>query len=146
MRLKAKLEDEDDMTTLSKLYVDSNFQCWTLEDGYREEKEFGKTRIPAGIYDIKFRTAGTWHEKNKKMGLVCGALHLQDVPNFTTILIHPGNYHENTEGCILPGKGHGHDDEGHLAVWSSKTAYKELYAKVETELLCGNDVTIEIIR
>lgn len=144
MRLKLEHVDDDGTATLGRMYIDGVWQCWTLEDTKREEKIAGKTRIPNGVYDIKLRPAGSWHERNKDLGFSLGVLHLQDVHGFTYILIHWGNYHQNTDGCILVGKGKGSDGDGVHAVWSSKTAYKELYEKVSAELLCGNEVTIEI--
>lgn len=142
MRLTLERQNDDGKSTLGKLTV-GDYHCWTLEDTYREEKVAGETRIPNGIYEIKFKTTGSWHQRNRDLGYPCGMLELQDVPGFTYILIHWGNYPRDTEGCILVGKGPG-TAEGTHAIWSSKKAYKELYDIVKDELLCGNEVTIEI--
>ena len=39
-------------STLGKLYVDGEFECYTLEDAYRPKKIKGKTRIPSGLYAL----------------------------------------------------------------------------------------------
>ena len=69
-----------------------------LEDQYQAVKVMHETCIPEGTYDIKFRTVGGFHEKYKKRygNDHYGMLHLQDVPNFTYILIHAGNTDEHT--------------------------------------------------
>ena len=85
------------------LFVNGLFECYTLEDQYQAVKVMHETCIPEGTYDIKFRTVGGFHEKYKKRYGAdhYGMLHLQDVPNFTYILIHAGNTDEHTSGCLI---------------------------------------------
>ena len=87
--------------TNGMLFIDGIFECYTLEDQYQAVKVMHETCIPEGTYDIKFRTVGGFHEKYKKRygNDHYGMLHLQDVPNFTYILIHAGNTDEHTSGC-----------------------------------------------
>jgi len=47
--------------------------------------------------------------------------HLLGIPNRSNILIHPGNYPDNTEGCILVGNEHNIDFLG-----NSRTAFSRL--------------------
>ena len=71
-------------------------------------------------------------------------LHLQDVPNFTYILIHAGNTDEHTSGCLIVGESQQDLDiskDGFIG--HSGVAYKKLYKKVAKELLLGKTVTIE---
>ena len=90
--------------TLGNLYIDNQFVCQILEDAVREEKVPGKTAIPAGTYviDMNFQTAKfadrPWATRYGRI-----VPHLMDVPNFTGILIHPGNTAADTDGCLLPG-------------------------------------------
>lgn len=79
--------------------------CYTLEDEYQALKVKGETRIPAGVYEIKFRKKGGLHAKyNKKYpDIHRGMLHITDVPNFEHILIHTGNTDEHTAGCLIVG-------------------------------------------
>ena len=88
------------------LLVDGLFECYTLEDQYQAVKVMHETCIPEGTYDIKFRTVGGFHSKySERYGNAhYGMLHLQDVPNFTYILIHAGNTDEHTSGCLIVGE------------------------------------------
>jgi hypothetical protein len=128
------------------LFIDGIFECYTLEDQYQAVKVMHETCIPEGTYDIKFRTVGGFHEKYKKRygNDHYGMLHLQDVPNFTYILIHAGNTDEHTSGCTLLGETQQDldiSDDGFIG--HSGKAYLKLYKKVAKELLTGKDVTIE---
>ena len=128
------------------LFVNGLFECYTLEDQYQAVKVMHETCIPEGTYDIKFRTVGGFHEKYKKRygNDHYGMLHLQDVPNFTYILIHAGNTDEHTSGCLIVGETQQDldlSDDGFIG--HSGVAYKKLYKKVSKELLLGKDVTIE---
>lgn len=72
--------------------------CDTLEPQWRdlkkEAKVRGKTCIPAGRYKIVMSPSA-------KFGRYMP--YLVDVPQFTGIMIHPGNFVEDTQGCILVG-------------------------------------------
>ncbi len=132
--------------TNGSLFVDGLFECYTLEDQYQAVKVMHETCIPEGTYDIKFRTVGGFHEKYKKRygNAHYGMLHLQDVPNFTYILIHAGNTDEHTSGCLIVGETQQDldlSDDGFIG--HSGVAYSKLYNKVAKELLLGKSVTIE---
>ena len=82
------------------------FLCFTLEDEARDTKVKSETRIPEGIYELKLRTEGGFHERYiKKYGnkFHKGMIHVQDVPNFRYILWHTGNTDKHTAGCLLLG-------------------------------------------
>ena len=128
------------------LFVNGIFENYTLEDQYQAVKVMHETCIPEGTYDIKFRTVGGFHEKYKKKygNSHYGMLHLQDVPNFTYILIHAGNTDEHTSGCLIVGETQQDldiSDDGFVG--HSGKAYVKLYNKVAKELLLGKSVTIE---
>ena len=128
------------------LLIDGQFECYTLEDQYQAVKVMHETCIPEGTYDIKFRTVGGFHEKYKKRYGAdhYGMLHLQDVPNFTYILIHAGNTDVHTSGCLIVGETQQDldlSDDGFIG--HSGVAYSKLYKKVAKELLLGKSVTIE---
>jgi hypothetical protein len=44
-------------STLGLLFIDGQFNGYTLEDEHRDVKVADETRIPAGRYEIKFREA-----------------------------------------------------------------------------------------
>lgn len=90
-------------SSLSALSHEGRFLCFILEDGYRERKEYGKTRIPPGRYEIVPRTHGRIFDSMRKRYGHTFVPQLLDVPGFTDILIHPGITVEDTLGCQLPG-------------------------------------------
>lgn len=140
MRLLLKTEERLPDWTLSRLLVDSEFSCFACEDAVREIpgrpvnewKVFGKTAIPAGIYVIKIE----WSNRFKRP-----LPRLLNVPGFTGILIHPGNTHENTDGCILPGL---HWHQG--GVSQSIAAHNVIFKKLQRAEDAGHENSIEIIR
>jgi hypothetical protein len=66
--------------------------CYVLEPRSVPDAP-GITTIPAGTYTVTVRTDGSrgWR------------LELQNVPNWTNVQIHLGNYPQDTRGCLLPG-------------------------------------------
>lgn len=123
--------------TLSIVSIDGKFECFGLEDEYREHKVPQETRIPEGIYDVRLRIEGGFHQRYlKKFDFHQGMLHVIDVPGFEYILIHIGNTDEDTAGCLLVGAGaRGGED---LTVQSSTNAYKKFYKKVVAAVRTGN--------
>jgi len=134
--------------TNGMLFIDGVFECYTLEDEYRDVKVMHETCIPEGEYEIKFRTVGGFDTKYKaRYGTDWhkGMLWLQDVPEFEYILIHTGNTDEHTAGCILVGETQQDIDKGKDGfVGGSGDAYKKLYPKVKDAILNGEKVTIKI--
>ena len=128
------------------LFIDGLFECYTLEDQYQAVKVMHETCIPEGTYDIQFRKTGGFHAKysERYKNAHYGMLHIQDVPNFTYILIHTGNTDEHTSGCLIVGETQQDlevSKDGFIG--SSTVAYKKMYAKVAGQLLQGKKVTIE---
>ena len=93
-------------STVSDLSVDGVFFCNVLEDVDRALdsqmgkerigwlKQYGKTAIPYGRYEVIISYSNRF---KKYLPL------LVNVPGYDGIRIHPGNYHTDTEGCLLPG-------------------------------------------
>ena len=59
MKLKVlRFSSQEDSTSgilMEDTDIGLKFMCYTLEDEHRALKVRGETRIPAGIYNIKFR-------------------------------------------------------------------------------------------
>ncbi len=121
----------DDDTTLSRVSIDGVFNCFGLEDEFREEKVAAETRIPAGTYQVGLRTEGGHHNRYavRFADIHKGMLHILDVPNFTWILIHCGNTDEDTAGCLLVGS-QALTDPGEMRITQSVAAYKRFYPLV----------------
>ena len=129
-------------STIGALHIESELECYTLEDEKREIKVMGRTRIPEGSYQVKLRTYGGFHNRYKKRypDFHIGMLELQNVPNFKYILIHAGNTDKDTAGCILVGtKVSKHD-----SLVNSRAAYVSLYKKVIEAIKNGEEITLNI--
>ncbi len=139
MDLLLKRTGHDTLSTIGELSLDGQRQCFVLENGPQEKKIPGKTRIPAGRYRLELKAVGTsrFDEPMKKtMGREHkGMIRLRDVPDFSEILIHCGNYHTDTEGCLLVGDRPGLHN-GTNAVWQSKRAYKAVYPFIADAIGC----------
>lgn len=130
---------------------DRVFLAYTLEDQYQKDKVKTETRIPAGTYAIKLRTEGSFHQRysqDRELKAVHkGMLHLQDVPNFTRILIHGGNDDDDTAGCLLVGNNAIGNVDGRSegAIQRSMDAYRRIYPPIAQALLDGKTVGIEYL-
>jgi hypothetical protein len=96
---------EDHRATLGELLdADGKHLCHTLENRWLGNKP-RVSCIPPGVYPLRLRKEGGW---NKRLGerfpdIHKGAIEIADVPGRSFILIHPGNSHADTLGCVLPG-------------------------------------------
>lgn len=119
-------------STISRLLIDLQFECFILEDVDRflkqsmpleeiaAKKVHGKTAIPEGRYEVIITMSNRF---KRRLPL------LVNVPGFEGIRIHPGNTAADTEGCLLPGTGRGLD-----TVTSSRTAFDGLFRKIDEAL------------
>ena len=112
----------------------------------RVKKIKNETRIPAGTYEIKLREFGRHYQdyivkyKGHK-----GMLWLQDVPEFTDILIDIGNGEEDTSGCILLCNEVNNNRTDYGKGKDSTKAYLDFYFKVLKAFENQEKVFISII-
>ncbi len=132
--------------TIGILSTAGRIICHSLEDEKRTVKVFGKTRIPAGIYNIKLRTKGSHHQRYKKNypSWNKGMLHIINVPDFKYILIHIGNDDEDTAGCILPATDSSIGQDNRYTLKQSTVAYMRLYPLMAEPLARGDIVLLEV--
>lgn len=116
------------ITTISRLSIDGKPECFILEDVDRgldssmtleeiaAKKVYGKTAIPAGRYEVVI----TWSNRFKRLLPL-----LLNVKGYTGIRMHVGNFHTNTDGCLLPGTGVSKD-----MVVNSVRAFESLFQKL----------------
>lgn len=141
MKLLLRRIAKRDTYTIGRLYIDGKYFCDTLEDTdrnltsemdeeyIRQQKVYGKTAIPSGVYQVEI----TYSPKFKKnMPLV------KDVKGFQGIRIHSGNTDKDTEGCILVGKN---TKVG--MVTDSRKTYLSLFARL-SKSNTGN-ITLQIV-
>jgi len=131
MKLKLTRVFKAETYTISRLYIDGEFFCDVLEDKVRdlskEDKVWGQTAIPSGIYKIVI----TYSNRFKR-----DLPLLLNVPQFEGIRIHPGNTAVDTHGCLLVGMN---TEKG--KVTQSRITFDRLFAKIKNE----KDLEIEII-
>jgi len=144
MKLQLRRIKDDRVTTIGLLDVDGVFQCFTVEDAYKEIKVAGLTRIPAGTYTIKLRTVGGMTKRySDKYSFHEGMLWLQDVPGFTYVYLHIGNTAKHTDGCILLNDGCD-STSGNMGGSKSLSAYSRVYKNI-MRVIGTEAVSIEII-
>lgn len=119
--------------------VQDNWLCFTLEDEHRDVKVAGETRIPDGVYKLKLRTHGGFHNRYKeKYPFHIGMIEVCDVPGFTDILIHTGNTDDHTAGCLLLGDSAVQNVTKEGSVGSSVDAYKRVYQRMIQAMAAGD--------
>lgn len=134
----------DSESSISLVSVNGQFVCFGLEDEHRTKKIFGETRIPAGVYDVRVRTWGGFHQRYaQRLPYHKGMLEICDVPDFSDILIHIGNTEKDTAGCLLVGMGCYSANEN-MSLQASAVAYELLYKKV-IEAALNDRLRISII-
>jgi len=138
--MKLRIERTDFWeATIGELFVNGQEECFTLEDEEREIegqpveawKVSGKTAIRRGIYPVTINYSNRFKRDLPILGGVEG---------FEGVRIHPGNTAEDTEGCILVGRG-----KTSRTVTESKVAFNALFAKIKQALDDGDRVEIEIV-
>jgi len=142
MEIIVKRYKQTDDATLGKLFVDGEFECYTIEDGHRDIKVPGETRIPAGTYSLVDRQHGGFYKRyTQRWDWHDGMIQLAEVPGFEHILIHCGNTSKDSHGCLLVGTI---ADEKTMFIGASRIAYEKLYKKIY-ETVCEESVLIEIV-
>lgn len=153
MHLHLKRHAQKDDSTGGLLFIDGDFECYTIEDQERYNvqppevtKVKGETAIPRGVYTVGLRTVGGFHNRYKQRygDMHKGMLHVKNVPNFKYILFHTGNNDDHTEGCIIVGDTIQTKEESRIPVGQTKGAYKKFYKKVRDAILNGEEVLLHV--
>jgi len=121
----------DEHRTHGDLFIDGEWECYTLEDVVREVKIPGETAIPEGRYRVTL-------ENSPRFGP--GTLTVNDVPGFSGVRIHAGNTEADTHGCPLVGQV-----RADASILKSRAALDALKPKIAAALQDGGEVWIEII-
>ena len=132
--------------TISEVRVGKNGPVlFGLEDPPHPTKIRGDTRIPAGIYPLRWRSAGRWAKRFSDKGYP-GSLEICDVPNYTDVLVHVGNTKRDTMGCLLVGMS---ANLANMTIGSSRVACKVLYDEVDRrggdwQILYADEADIDV--
>lgn len=135
-------------STISRIYLNEEFECFVLEDEWRIDKIFGETCIPEGTYTIELRDEGGKHQRylDRFPELHKGMLWIKDIPNFEYVYYHIGNKDEDSLGCPLNGRVPIMLPDGEFEVARSTEAYLAFYRKVVAEIMGGGRVATHISR
>jgi hypothetical protein len=138
--------------TVGKLSIDGTYFCDTLEDtdrGLKQTmplaeikrlKQAGITAIPAGTYSVLMNVVSPKYSTRAAYLSIAGKLpRLANVPGFDGILIHVGNYQNDTNGCILVGK-----NKAVGAVLESTETFNRLYPLLRAAADRGEAITIVV--
>ncbi len=125
MTIRVIREPSINGTTQGIVFVDDRFFGFSVEDQLREVKGqpvaswkvAGETAIPAGRYLVALTMSPHFGRVTPE---------LLNVPGFTGIRVHPGNYAKDTEGCLLVGLV-----RAEQAIRSSGIACQQLQASIE---------------
>lgn len=149
----------NDRTTIGELYVDGEYQCYSLEDVVRPAgvKVPGKTAIPPGLYRVTLDFSPKFSPKRfaylsqymperlrqRKWRSASQVLipRLLAVPRYDQVRIHWGNDEDDTEGCILTGTT---KDLAAQSVGASRDAFEALMDKLEPAFAQHYHIAIDI--
>lgn len=101
------------------------FECFTLELAWKNNIR-NESRIHPGVFPAK-------KHNSPKFGK---SIHIQKVPGRTEILIHRGNFHMDTKGCILVGDDYADiNGDGFYDVINSTSTMKKLLSLINDKLI-----------
>ena len=111
---------QSEVQTLGRFYLydglNEAFSCVVLELPDKQNQN-NISRICGGVYTCKKRTSDKYGEH----------FHVTDVEGRELILIHYGNYHTDTRGCILFGDYFAKiNNDKHYDIANSKATIKRL--------------------
>ena len=136
MKLKLIRNTFTDLSTTGKLTVDDEYFSFTLEDTDRKmeaggEKIYGKTCVPRGTYAVVLNFSNRYQKVMPQV---------MDVPGFEGIRIHAGNFHGDTNGCVLLGSTRSTDFVGNSVV-----TFNRLLGILEDAYDRQEPITLEIV-
>lgn len=140
MELLLERSLKGDICTIGSLFIDDQFECYSLEDKVRQVygvpvekwKIQNQTAIPTGRYEVIISLSARFGFNTPL---------LLNVPGYTGIRIHKGNYAGDTDGCILVGEDKLEDKN---MITSSELAFEALMAKLVPVLGKGEKVYITV--
>lgn len=133
MNLRVERRIFSPQSTIGRLFVDGAFQCFTLEPAWCTD-DVKPRAIPEGTYNL----INVRSEKHKR-----NVPHVEFVPGFDAIEIHPGNSPADTEGCLLVGRIIGPDKDDWIS--QSQEAFYDLMEKLVPAWDRGETVDITYV-
>ena len=122
MRIDVLRFNQNEFQTISKFIVFDDYNCELMQGYMLELPDKNNQRRISRILEGRYQCVKRWSQKFKDH------FHLLDVFGRDFILIHKGNYHRDTKGCLLPGDGLVDvDGDGNKDVINSGKVMKKLY-------------------
>ena len=87
--------------TFGTLMLDDGWECKTVEPRWLGNAK-GKSCIPPGTYKMTMRDSPVVTRTSN--GRFSRGWEVTNVPGRTFIMLHPGNWDRNSDGCILVGR------------------------------------------
>lgn len=146
MEILQKRVKRGKMSTLSILYVDGVQRGYVVEDKDRDLhstmslaeikkiKVYAETAIPTGRYKLI-----SHYSDNMRRWVAW----FQDVPGYSMVYMHPGNWIKDTKGCVLPGLSWGFES-GEYCVRNSGKLFVPLLNEIQAEINRGGEVWYSI--
>lgn len=120
--------------TFGRWVLPSGRELFSVERAWVGNKPFHSC-IPDGVYTLRKRVSDV--VRRSSGGLFTEGWEVTDVPGRTFIMIHPGNWPHDFEGCLGTGTVYGLFADGfgtvRLGVGHSLAAFKILMAELEGE-------------
>lgn len=111
--------------TFGRLHLDG-WECVTVEPQWRGNAR-GESCIPAGTYQLAMRESPVVARTSG--GDFAHGWEVTGVPGRTFIMIHPGNWARNSDGCVLVGRDFA--VIGHIpGVTSSRDTFADLMRRL----------------
>ena len=117
----------DGSATFGKLIVPDGWYCYTLENPWLYNAP-ETSCIPPGVYKLHQRLSPIVERTTR--GKFNVGWEVSGVPGRSYIMIHPGNYDKDTQGCILPGAGFGWASPHGPMVTRSQETFTQLMFKL----------------
>jgi len=139
--------NQTNKSSIGVVFLNGEFQMFSIEDPQRDTKIPKITGIPDGVYPVGLREAEsdmTIHYRNKYPWFKYH-IWVKEVPDFEWVYFHIGNWVKNSDGCVLSGDGvmSNIPDEGKTI--NSTDAFKRFYQKLYPLLEAGEE-TILIVK
>jgi len=131
----------DNSGVFGKLVV-GDYSCYTLERPWMGNK-VGESCIPEGPYGLMKRESPIVERASG--GEFKGGWEVDDVPDRIYIMIHPGNYVKDTEGCILVGESLFWNNDHGPMVTNSRRTFKALMAKLSIRETWDMDIQTKTV-
>lgn len=127
----------DESATFGRWTMPDGWSCYTLENPWAGN-ERNISCIPEGMYRMKMRESPV--VKRTSRGKFSLGWEICDVVNRSFIMVHPGNWAHNTDGCVLVGMGFSWSPDHGPMVTHSQDAFKKFMDHMADESLWELDI------